>query len=119
MLTICQRLIQILFGAIRFDDASVDTAVIRRRDSTQFGQRFDLVITDQTMPVMTGAALAQELRRLRPDLPVILCSGFSHTMNADKAQALGLDAFLLKPFLHRDLGLAVHRVLEKRRAQSR
>ena len=40
-------------------------------------------------------------------------------MNADKAQALGLDAFLLKPFLHRDLGLAVHRALEKRRAQSR
>jgi PAS domain S-box-containing protein len=82
-------------------------------------ERFDLVITDHTMPGMTGAALAQEFRRLRPELPVILCSGFSHTMNADKAQALGLDAFLLKPFLHRDLGLAVHRVLEKRRAQSR
>jgi PAS domain S-box-containing protein len=80
-------------------------------------ERFDLVITDHTMPVMTGAALAQELRRLRPDLPIILCSGFSHTMNADKAQALGLDAFLLKPFLHRDLGFAVHRVLAKHRAQ--
>jgi PAS domain S-box-containing protein len=82
-------------------------------------ERFDLVITDHTMPGMTGAALAQDLRRLRPDLPVILCSGFSHTMNADKAQALGLDAFLLKPFLHRDLGVAVHRVLETRRAQRR
>ena len=82
-------------------------------------ERFDLVITDHTMPVMTGAALAQELRRLRPELPVILCSGFSHTMNADKAQALGLDAFLLKPFLHRDLGLAVHHVLEQRRSQGR
>jgi PAS domain S-box-containing protein len=81
-------------------------------------ERFDLVITDHTMPVMTGAVLAQELRRLRPELPVILCSGFSHTMNADKAQALGLDAFLLKPFLHRDLGLAVRRVLEKRRGQN-
>jgi len=80
-------------------------------------ERFDLVITDHTMPVMTGAALAQELRRLRPELPVILCSGFSHTMNADKAQTLGLDAFLLKPFLHRDLGFAVHRGLEKRRGQ--
>lgn len=77
-------------------------------------QSFDLVITDHTMPAMTGARLAQELRRLRPDLPVILCSGFSHTMNADKAQALGLDAFLLKPFLHRDLGIMVRRVLERR-----
>jgi PAS domain S-box-containing protein len=80
-------------------------------------ERFDLVITDHTMPGMTGAALAQELQRLRPELPVILCSGFSHTMNADKAQALGLDAFLLKPFLHRDLGLAVRRVLDKRRTR--
>jgi len=79
-------------------------------------QVFDLVITDHTMPTMTGTALAQELRRLRPDIPVILCSGFSHTMNADKARSLGLDAFLLKPFLHRDLGLTVRRVLEKRRA---
>ena len=79
-------------------------------------QGFDLVITDHTMPAMTGAHLAQELRRLRPDLPVILCSGFSHTMNVDRAQALGLDAFLLKPFLHRDLGVMVRRVLEQRRA---
>lgn len=78
-------------------------------------QGFDLVITDHTMPAMTGARLAQELRRLRPDLPVILCSGFSHMMNVDKAQALGLDAFLLKPFLHRDLGMTVRRVLEKRK----
>jgi len=77
-------------------------------------ERFDLVITDHTMPGMTGAALAQALRHLRPGLPVILCSGFSHTINGDKAAALGLDAFLLKPFLHRDLGLAVRRVLEKR-----
>jgi len=75
---------------------------------------FDLVITDHTMPTMTGATLTQELRRVRPDLPIILCSGFSHTMNADKAQALGLNAFLSKPFLHRDLGLAVRRVLDQR-----
>jgi CheY-like chemotaxis protein len=76
--------------------------------------RFDLVITDHTMPAMTGETLAQEMRRLRPELPVIVCSGFSHTMNADRAQALGLDAFLLKPFLHRDLALAVRRVLDHR-----
>jgi CheY-like chemotaxis protein len=95
--------------------SGAEALALFRRDP----ERFDLVITDHTMPVMTGAVLAQELRRLRPELPVILCSGFSHTMNADKAQALGLDAFLLKPFLHRDLGLAVHCVLEKRRAQRR
>jgi PAS domain S-box-containing protein len=82
-------------------------------------ERFDLVITDHTMPAMTGAALVEEFRRLRADLPVIMCSGFSHTMHADRAQALGVDAFLSKPFLHRDLGLTVRRVLDQRRAQSR
>ena len=75
-------------------------------------------MTHHTMPAMTGAALAQELWRWRPELPVILGSGFSHTMNTDKAQALGPDAFLFNPFLHRDLGLAVRRVLKERRAQS-
>ena len=75
-------------------------------------------MTHHTMPAMTGAALAQELWRLCPELPGILCSGCSHTMHADKAQALGLAAFLCKPFLHRALGLAVRRGLEERRAQS-
>ena len=80
-------------------------------------ERFDLVITDHTLPAMTGATLAQEMRRLRPELPVIVSSGSSHTMNADQAQALGLDAFLLKPFLQRDLGLAVRRILDQHRTQ--
>jgi CheY-like chemotaxis protein len=78
--------------------------------------QFDLVITDQTMPVMTGERLARELRRIRPDIPLILCTGFSHTMSASKAQALGIDAFLTKPLEFRELGLAMQQVIEQRRA---
>jgi|KBSSwiStaDraftv2_1062776.scaffolds.fasta_scaffold71018_2 PAS domain S-box-containing protein len=78
--------------------------------------QFDAVITDQTMPVMTGERLARELRRIRPDIPIILCTGFSHTMTTSKAQALGVDAFLLKPLEFRELGLALQQVLEQRRA---
>jgi len=77
--------------------------------------QFDLVITDQTMPLMTGERLARELRRIRPDIPIILCTGFSHTMTASKAQELGIDAFLSKPLEFRDLGLAIQQVLEQRR----
>src|SRR5215831_19507234 len=77
--------------------------------------QFDLVITDQTMPVMTGERLARELRRIRPDIPIILCTGFSHTMTASKAQTLGVDAFLLKPLGFRELGVAIQQVLEQRR----
>jgi signal transduction histidine kinase/CheY-like chemotaxis protein len=78
-------------------------------------QHFDLVLTDQTMPHMTGERLAQELRHIRPDIPIILCTGFSHVMNADRAQALGIEAFLLKPLVARDLGQVVQQVLERRR----
>jgi nitrogen-specific signal transduction histidine kinase/CheY-like chemotaxis protein len=75
---------------------------------------FDLVITDQTMPHMTGEALACELRLIRPDIPIILCTGFSHTIDAEKAQTQGIDAFLMKPLVARDLGLAIQHVFEQR-----
>jgi CheY-like chemotaxis protein len=76
---------------------------------TSYG--FDLVISDQTMPYMTGDALARELRHIRPDIPIILCTGFSHTINAEQARAQGIDAFLMKPLTVGDLGLAIQRVL--------
>jgi CheY-like chemotaxis protein len=79
-------------------------------------QRFDLVITDQTMPEMTGEALMRELRRLRPELPVILCTGFSHVIDATRAREIGIDAFLMKPLLIRDLAVTIRQVLAQRRA---
>jgi PAS domain S-box-containing protein len=79
-------------------------------------QRFDLVITDQTMPNMTGETLIRELRRLRPELPVILCTGFSHVINATQARERDIDAFLMKPLLVRDLAVAIRQVFAQRRA---
>jgi nitrogen-specific signal transduction histidine kinase/ActR/RegA family two-component response regulator len=73
--------------------------------------RFDLVITDQTMPKMTGEALAIELLRLRPTLPIILYTGFSHAMTPEKAAALGIRAFLMKPIVMQDLADTIRRVL--------
>ena len=78
--------------------------------------QFDLVITDQTMPQMTGETFVRELRHIRPDIPVILCTGFSHTMTAEKARALGIDALLMKPLVTGDLGRAIQRVLMPRAA---
>jgi CheY-like chemotaxis protein len=76
-------------------------------------ERFDLVITDMTMPGMTGDRLATELRRLRPDIPIILCTGFSQHFNEEAAKALGIDAFLMKPFVLRELAETVRTVLHK------
>ncbi len=77
-------------------------------------QQFDAVITDQTMPILTGATLVEELRRIRPDIPIILCTGFSHMMNAEKAQALGVDAFVMKPGVTEELAVTIQNVLQKR-----
>jgi PAS domain S-box-containing protein len=71
---------------------------------------FDAVITDQTMPQMTGEDLVHALRRLRPDLPIILCTGFSHVMDAQKAQALGNVIFLMKPVDARELAVMLQQV---------
>jgi CheY-like chemotaxis protein len=80
-------------------------------------ERFDLVITDYTMPQLTGEALAQALRGIRPTLPIILCTGFSETMTAEKAQALGIDAFCLKPVVLQELEQTIRHVLRQRREQ--
>jgi adenylate cyclase len=80
-------------------------------------QSFDLVITDYTMPTMTGEVLAHELRRIRPDIPIILYTGLSDTMVAERARALGINAFVLKPVRVRDLNLAIRQVLAQRMAQ--
>jgi len=78
-------------------------------------ERFDLVITDYTMPQLTGEALAQALRGIRPTLPIILCTGFSETMTAEKAQAVGIDAFCLKPVGLQQLEQTIRHVLRQRR----
>jgi CheY-like chemotaxis protein len=75
---------------------------------------FDLVITDQTMPHMTGENLAREIRTIRADIPIILCTGFSYAMDAEKAATQGIDAFLLKPILAQELALTVQNVLSQR-----
>jgi PAS domain S-box-containing protein len=73
--------------------------------------RFDVVVTDQTMPNMTGEALAREMLQIRPDMPIILCTGFSHEISLEKAKAMGIRAFLLKPLLIKDLARALREVL--------
>ena len=75
---------------------------------------FDLIITDQTMPDMTGEVLTKEFRRIRPDIPIILCTGFSHVIDGDEAKAMGIDAFCLKPLTEREIGLAIRRVMAQR-----
>ena len=75
--------------------------------------KFDLVITDMTMPQMTGDMLARELMTVRPDLPVILCTGFSENITKKKAKAMGIKAFLMKPLLKKEMAHKIRKVLDE------
>ncbi|MFZ5452629.1 MAG: response regulator [Thermodesulfobacteriota bacterium] len=73
---------------------------------------FDLVITDMTMPHLTGADLALELLKLRPDLPIILLTGFSEKIDSARAGTLGIQGFLYKPIVMRELAALIRRILD-------
>ncbi len=73
---------------------------------------FALVITDMTMPGLTGKDLARELLAIRPGLPIILCTGFSEFVNEQQADALGIRAFIHKPYSIAGLAEVIHTVLE-------
>ena len=73
---------------------------------------FDAVITDQTMPELTGEQLARELLDIRPDFPIILCTGYSSKMDAEKANFVGISAFIMKPVDKRELSRTIRQVLD-------
>ena len=73
---------------------------------------FDLVITDLTMPVMTGDLLAKELMQIRPELPVILFTGYSDLVSRERFNALGIRDCLMKPLTRKDLAESIRRILD-------
>lgn len=75
---------------------------------------YDLVITDMTMPNMTGSEFAKKLLGLRPDIPIILCTGFSEMINEEKAKAIGIREYLMKPVSKIDLAKVIRKVLDKK-----
>ena len=75
--------------------------------------RFDLMITDMTMPQMTGAELSKEIKRIRPELPVILYTGFSMQISEKKAKRMGIRRFLTKPLALAVLAKTIREVLDE------
>jgi PAS domain S-box-containing protein len=76
---------------------------------------FDLVITDMTMPDMTGDLLAMEMMNIRPDIPIIICTGYSERLSEESAEAMGIRGFILKPILIRDMAITIRRILDPKK----
>jgi len=84
------------------------------KEFSQRPQNFDLVITDMTMPHMTGDELALKLLDIKPDIPVILCTGFNEDITEEKALAMGIQKFVMKPVIKNDLATTIRTVLDHR-----
>lgn len=74
---------------------------------------YDMVITDMSMPRMTGDRLSRAVLALRPDIPVIVCTGFSELMNPETAEQIGIKGFLMKPVVRSELAGLVRRILDE------
>ena len=75
-------------------------------------QRFDIVMSDQTMPDMTGTELARELLTIRPDIPIVLCTGYSSIVNREEALTLGIKEFVMKPMVMNEIAPLIRRLLD-------
>lgn len=75
---------------------------------------FDLLITDQTMPKMTGDVLVERIWKIRPKMPVIIFSGFSDRLTEERAMEMGISAFLMKPIVRAELAEAVRKALDSK-----
>jgi len=109
-----QQMLEHLGYQVVVRTSSVDALELFRKKADQF----DLVITDMTMPNLTGDKLVKELMAIRPDLPIILCTGFSEYVSEEKAKALGVQEFVIKPLVMKDLAKAVRRALDSQKKKS-
>jgi PAS domain S-box-containing protein len=96
------------YDAVSFDDSHDALAAFEAEP-----ERFDVVVTDEVMPGLTGTALARALRRRRPDLPIVLLSGYSGPILTQDALAAGVSELLTKPLQSRDIAATLARVLHR------
>ncbi|MFH0781730.1 MAG: response regulator [Pseudomonadota bacterium] len=73
---------------------------------------FDLVLCDQTMPGMTGVDLSRRILQIRPDMPIILCTGYSNLISEEKAKSMGIRGFAMKPLAKSDIAVLIRKVLD-------
>ena len=111
ILDIGQEILERLGYQVEVRTSSIEALELFRAKPDQY----DLVITDMTMPNMTGDRLAQELLQIRPGIPIILCTGFSERITEEKARAIGIEEFVMKPVVMKDLAVVIRRALDRKK----
>jgi PAS domain S-box-containing protein len=106
-----ERMLASLGYQVTAATSSIEALRLFRADPNSF----DMVITDQTMPGLTGAALARELKAVRADIPVILCTGYTDSVDQESGRLLGVEAFLAKPINRATIAEAIRAALDDER----
>jgi PAS domain S-box-containing protein len=104
----CKHMLGLLGYKVTAQTAGAEALALMEADPAAF----DLVLTDMVMPGMTGDVLAGRILALRPDMPIILCTGFSDNITEERAKALGIRAFVLKPLAMQTLARLIRDVLD-------
>ena len=102
-----------MLGRLGYDVTSMSSGVDALKAFLKGPGLFDLVITDQTMPDLTGIDLAQRMREKRKDVPIVLITGYSETVSPEKAEALGISELVMKPFVAREMAETIRAVLDR------
>ncbi len=101
-----------MLGKLGYKVTAVTDSVEALKSFSKNPSRFDLVFTDHTMPEITGLELAEELLKIRPDIPIILCTGHSDSVSAQTAKLTGIKGFLMKPLVRNEAARAIRAVLD-------
>lgn len=109
IVNIGRQLLERLGYSISTRTGSMEALALFRQNPEQF----DLIITDLTMPHMTGVKLARELLAIRPDIPIILCTGYNNIIPAEGYEALGIKALAHKPIVRSELAKLIRNVLDE------
>ncbi|HSO61977.1 MAG TPA: GAF domain-containing protein [Desulfobacterales bacterium] len=102
-----------MLGSLGYEVTTCGTAIAALELFRSDPSTFDLVITDMTMPLMTGDRMAIEMMRLRPGLPVIICTGFNELLSNERVRQIGIRALLMKPFLKNEAATVIRQVLDQ------
>ena len=110
-----KRLLESLGYSVVARTSSLDALALFREQP----DRFDLVVTDMTMPNLTGEKLAENITNIRPDIPIILSTGFSQKISKKKGAGIGIKAFISKPVLKQEIADTIRKVLDGRRQRKK
>ncbi len=107
------RLVSLMLERLGYDVASRTSSIDALEAFRANPDGFDLVITDMTMPNMTGDQLARELLAIKPDIPIVICTGFSDRVDKNMAESIGIKGFLMKPVVKSELAETIRLLLDE------